>query len=179
MKLRVDEITEERQSCDFSEPVAAMNQRLEGGPRDFRFLAPLEVHVEHYRADDDLVFTGTIRTTARGECARCAEEFRLPVEAPFDFVLGPETELEDDARQELRQEDLSVSTYSGDEVDLSPLVEEQVLLALPTRALCKDDCRGLCPRCGVNRNTDACRCELEEGDPRLSVLRTLKVGRAG
>lgn len=179
MKLRVENITEETRTCDFSQSVAEMNDRLAAGPHDFRFARPLDVHLEHYRADDDLVFSGSIRTAARGECARCTEEFPLEVEAPFQFVLQPEAGRDDDDRNQLRGEDLALSTYAGDEIDLAPLVEEQVLLALPTRALCKEDCRGLCPTCGANRNLENCRCQPEQGDPRLAVLRTLAVGRAG
>jgi len=92
----------------------------------------------------------------------------LPLDAPFEFVLtrgGPQ-----DARRELHTEDLSLSFYSGDEVDLAPLVGEQAILALPTRAVCREDCKGLCPTCGANRNTDPCSCTTKEPDPRLAVL---------
>jgi len=176
MILPVEDITEEPQSCDFSDPVEDLNRRLEQGPHDFRFLRPIEVHLEHHRADDNLFFAGHLRTLAEGECARCTERFPLPVEQDFSFVLRPADPEEE--RHELSPDDLSVTTYEGDEVDLAPLVEEQTLVGLPTRALCSEDCRGLCPGCGVNRNLDSCRCKADEGDPRLAALRSLKVGRA-
>ncbi len=59
-------------------------------------------------------------------------------------------------------------------MDLSPLIREQVLLALPTRPLCQEDCRGLCPHCGINLNRSACGCRVETVDPRLEALRSLK-----
>ena len=176
MILPVEDITEEPQSCDFSDPVEDLNRRLEQGPHDFRFLGPIEVHLEHHRADDNLFFAGHQRTMAEGECARCTERFPLPVEQDFAFVLRPADPEEE--RNELSPDDLSVTTYEGDQVDLAPLVEEQTLVGLPTRALCSEDCRGLCPGCGVNRNLDSCRCKADEGDPRLAALRSLKVGRA-
>lgn len=176
MILSVPDITEEPQTCEFADPVEDLNRRLESGPHDFRFLRPIEVRLEHHRADDNLFFSGRLRTLAEGECARCTERFPLPVEQDFSFVLRPADPEEE--RPELSNDDLSVTTYEGDQVDLSPLVEEQTLVGLPTRALCSEDCRGLCPGCGVNRNHEACRCTAEEGDPRLAVLRSLKVGRA-
>lgn len=182
MILPVEDITEETQSCAFSDPVEDLNRRLDAGPHDFRFLRPIEVRLEHYRADDNLFFSGHLRTLAEGECARCTERFPLPVEQDFSFVLRPAVSDEDldehEERNELSSDDLSVTTYEGDEVDLSPLIEEQTLVGLPTRALCSEGCNGLCPRCGVNRNLETCPCKEDEGDPRLAVLRSLKVGRA-
>jgi DUF177 domain-containing protein len=61
---------------------------------------------------------------------------------------------------------------------LTPLVREQVLLALTDRPLCREDCRGLCPQCGANLNEKVCGCAVEKLDPRLSVLRALKGGRS-
>ena len=75
------------------------------------------------------------------------------------------------------REDLGLSYYSTDEIDLAPLIAEQVMLALPTRPLCSDDCRGLCASCGVNWNRETCSCSKATGDPRMAIFRTLKVGR--
>jgi uncharacterized protein len=177
MKLRVERITEEPQECDFSEPIEDVNARLDSGAHDFRFVAPLSTRLTHTRAGDDLIFYGNVRSAAEGTCARCVESFPLQVDVPFHFVLTP-AEADEREAPELRAEDLSLSTYSGDEIDLAPLVAEQTMLALPTRALCREDCRGLCPTCGVNRNVEACSCPEREPDPRLAVLRGLKVGRA-
>ena len=59
------------------------------------------------------------------------------------------------------------------ELDLEPAIREYGLLALPMKPLCRTDCRGLCPRCGVNQNFEACACILDEPDERLAVLRAL------
>jgi uncharacterized protein len=90
-------------------------------------------------------------------------------------VLSPKAIGYDD--DNLRAEDLEFSLYEGTEVDLSPLIREQVLLALPTRPLCEDDCRGLCPHCGVNLNRTTCECRVENLDPRLEAIRSLKLPR--
>jgi uncharacterized protein len=90
----------------------------------------------------------------------------------FTFVLKPAT---DPARDEAAaEEDVSLSFYDDDEIDLSPLVRESMILSLPTRPLCGEECRGLCAHCGANRNTTECACRDDWSDPRLDVLRTLK-----
>jgi uncharacterized protein len=169
MKLRVDRITDEATQSLFQAPSAELNERLErGGAHDFRLVSPLDVDVTYYRAGEDLFFAGHCAGTVEATCARCLETFTVPLAAPFEFVLT--RGRPNDARQELRTEDLSLSFYSGDEVDLAPLVGEQAILALPTRAVCREECRGLCPTCGANRNTDPCTCPAKEPDPRLAVL---------
>ena len=82
--------------------------------------------------------------------------------------VAPEAELTDD--------ELDLSVYEGDEIDLAPLLREQIILALPTRPLCDEHCKGLCPSCGVNLNLESCRCAATAGDPRLAVLRNIKIG---
>ncbi len=67
--------------------------------------------------------------------------------------------------------------YDGEEVDVSPLIREQLLLALPTRPLCQEGCRGLCPQCGANLNLNSCDCSAAKFDPRLEALRSLKISR--
>src|SRR5215213_1677197 len=75
---------------------------------------------------------------------------------------------------ELQAEDLILSAYEGDAVDLDELVREQILLALPSRHLCREDCKGLCQKCGANLNDAPCSCEQGEVDPRWAALADLK-----
>jgi uncharacterized protein len=75
---------------------------------------------------------------------------------------------------ELSEEDLGVIEVAGDVLASEPLVAEQVQLELPTRPLCREECRGLCPNCGGDRNERACECESEASDPRWSALAELK-----
>jgi uncharacterized protein len=68
---------------------------------------------------------------------------------------------------------MALSCYEGDTIDLTPLVHEQAILALPTRPLCGEGCRGLCPRCGANLNAGPCGCPAPPPDHRLAVLHGL------
>jgi uncharacterized protein len=174
--LRIDEITAEAREISFLQPEDEVNRRLAQGPvREFRVGGPIAVDLSYYRAGMELFFEGRLNAPLLASCARCAEEFSASGARPFRFVLAPRAAGDGDGR--LRTEDLEFSLYDGYQIDLAPLVAEQLILALPSRALCRDDCEGLCPNCGTNRNLHRCACEPRLHDPRLAVLRTLKVDR--
>lgn len=178
MRLRVDEITAEARRVSFAQSEEEVNRRLSQGPvHEYRASGPITVTLTHYRAGMELFFEGELNAQMTASCARCAEDFRTPLERPFRFVLAPRA-VGDGGDGSLRTEDLEFSFYDGEEIDLGPLIAEQLILALPSRALCREDCKGLCPRCGVDLNVESCDCEFEAPDPRLAVLRTLKVGRS-
>jgi uncharacterized protein len=179
MKIRVEEITAEAREIAFFEPEEEINRALNMGPvRDYRVQGPISVTVSYYRAGTEVFLQGDLSAITRATCARCAEEFIAPSVRSFRYVLAPKVLGDSAEKADLRAEDVEYSQYDGDEIDLSPPIREQILLALPTRPLCREDCRGLCPRCGTNLNLGACGCVRIEPDSRLAVLRTLKVRRA-
>ncbi|PYS91868.1 MAG: hypothetical protein DMF64_11060 [Acidobacteria bacterium] len=117
---------------------------------------------------------GTIETELEIACDRCLAPLAVPVKAEFDVSYDPPgVEAETDSA-ELQAEDLDTTVYTGESLDLDELVREQILLALPTRSLCREACQGLCPTCGVNLNTQTCKCEQKEIDPRWAGLAALK-----
>ena len=142
MKIRIEDITADAKELAFAEPEQEINRILGEGPiREYHLEGPVDVSVSFYRAGTELFFEGKLKTRTGALCARCAEDFDAAGDGPFRFVLSPKSIGYDD--DTLRAEDLEFSLYEGDEVDLSPLIREQVLLALPTRPLCQEDCRGL------------------------------------
>ena len=170
---------EEPTRTHFATTSEKVNGRLAEGrheAEEFRLADPLAVDVTYYRAGEDLYYHGNLATTLRASCARCLGQFALALAQDFEFVLVPERPQEEDV--ELEDDDLALSFFSGTEIDLEPLCSEQAILALPTRALCREDCRGLCPVCGNDRNTEACTCDASAPDPRWSVLREWKPGTA-
>lgn len=176
MKLRVEEITAEEGTASFCAEPEPINERLDAGRvHDFRLKGALAVDARYYRAGSDLYFGGRIRGRFEGVCARCLEAFPLDLDRETAFVLARRREIE--AEKELSADDLALSFYEGEEIDLDPLFAEQALLALPSRALCREDCRGLCPHCGGNRNQRECECGERDLDPRLAVLRALAAER--
>lgn len=178
MKISIDEIPQTPKEIAFSESVEELNNIYsQSSVREFGFPASLEVELRYYRAGADLLFEGRISGVLRGVCGRCAEEYVFSLDQPFEFVLIPDPAKAERKAEELHRDDLGLSYYSGDEIDLAPLIAEQVILALPTKPLCAENCRGLCASCGANLNRESCSCVAPTEDPRMAVFRTLKVGR--
>lgn len=181
MKIRLEDISEEPTQKTFRATREAVNARLAEGrheAEEFRLADPLAVDVTFYRAGEDLYFHGNLATTLKASCARCLAEYPLKLETPFQFILVPEENRDRDLEpdQELEEDDLALSFFSGTEIDLEPLCSEQAILALPTRALCREDCQGLCPICGGDKNAKACDCDGSTPDPRWAALREWKPG---
>lgn len=175
MKIAVQNIDESVQELEYEEATPDLEDVLRhGNVSDYEFPNPVEVSLQYHRSGDDLVFFGQLSARPVGHCARCLESFEFSLEHEIAFVLVPASEA-GEADTESAEKDLDLNFYEGDEVDLTPLVREQIILALPTVPLCKEECRGLCPRCGANRNLEECGCGVDTGDPRLSVFRSLKV----
>ena len=112
-----------------------------------------------------LVMTGLITTTIHGVCDRCASDFDRDVEIPIDVVLVTELSNED-------SEDEWVFPLEGDCADLEDIVRTVFVLNMDSKLLCKEDCKGLCCRCGANLNDGPCNCQ-KELDPRFAALRQL------
>ncbi len=112
-----------------------------------------------------LVMTGTVRTTIHGVCDRCAGDFDRLVEIPMNVVLVTELSNEED-------EDEWVFPLEGDNADLEDIVRTVVVLNLDSKLLCREDCKGICPRCGKNLNGGPCDCR-KEPDPRFAALKQL------
>ena len=112
-----------------------------------------------------LVMTGSIQTTIHGICDRCAAEFDREIEFPLDVVLVTELANEEN-------EDEWVFPLEGDSADLDDIVRTVFVLNLDSKLLCKEDCQGLCCRCGKNLNDGPCSCQ-KELDPRFAALKQL------
>ncbi|MHC1752230.1 YceD family protein [Humidesulfovibrio sp.] len=120
--------------------------------------------------DDGFLVSGEFSGSILLACGRCIEEFELPVEGAFDSFEEP------GAGDEVLEDESRLRMQAGQpEFDVAGFLWEQFLLALPENPVCAENCKGLCPTCGVNRNQKSCTCTRDEGDPRLAVLRNLKL----
>ena len=127
------------------------------------------------RKGDEVRLRGALAAEVEVYCDRCAAAIVAPLAVEFDTSFLPaEVEKAVVENVELQAGDLDRSVYEDGAVDLDDLVREQILLALPTRNLCREDCKGLCPTCGANLNAGACDCAGGEIDPRWAALADLK-----
>lgn len=117
---------------------------------------------------------GKIEGSLEIECTRCLQKVKTPLDISFKAVfIGREFDRSG-KESELHGDELDVSVFEGETLDLDDLAREQILLALPARFLCREDCKGLCGQCGANKNSDDCRCKDEKIDPRWSALKKFK-----
>jgi uncharacterized protein len=107
-------------------------------------------------------------------CSRCLEDVILSVSGDFAYTMEP---MKTDTREEveLAPEELETSYYQGDFIDLAPIIYEQIILQIPIKSLCAEDCKGLCFRCGTNLNKVSCDCSLEVIDERLAILKNFEI----
>ena len=139
----------------------------------YRIVAPVELDFDVHKDKEKFRLEGTVRTQLELMCSRCLEPYRMPVDASFDLRFLPATEMPTEEERELEDEDVDISYYRDDQIDLNELLREQFYLALPMKPLCTEDCKGLCPQCGTNLNTGTCSCEAVWEDPRLAPLKGL------
>jgi uncharacterized protein len=120
------------------------------------------IRLQVVREGVDVIVTGELQATVPMTCGRCLEELPAAVRAVVDARYIPRPATADDV--ELGADDLDLDFYDDDQLDLARLVETETSLALPMKPLCRDDCRGLCPVCGGNRNVTACACSDRSDD---------------
>jgi uncharacterized protein len=109
-----------------------------------------------------------------GTCDRCAEAAKYPIDNHFDLVYMPASEAAVGGEDEIDEAGVEIGYYEGAGLELNEVLRELVLLALPMRLICSEDCRGICPVCGQNRNQSDCRCEPATADDRWSKLKMLR-----
>ena len=144
------------------------------GEEDYRVLAPVVLTATVSRTRAKVAIAGEAATTLEMSCSRCLEGFPVPVTATFDLSYLPSDEAPVGSGEvEVADEDINTAYYQHGQIDLAELIHEQLYLVLPMKPLCKDDCQGLCPMCGANRNTTTCTCEATWTDPRLAGLKAL------
>ena len=107
----------------------------------------------------DIRLRGQFAGRFEGPCARCVEPVEIPLAAEFDLIFRPAAADREATERSITAQETEIGYYLKDSLLLEDVLREQVLLSLPVRTLCKPDCKGLCQRCGANRNSQACSCE--------------------
>jgi uncharacterized protein len=118
---------------------------------------------------------GKISARIEAECNRCLQGANLNLEFPFEAVFVTAENYTQEKEAELRADDLEVSVFEGDRIDLTELVREQILLNLPSQVLCREDCQGLCQKCGANLNLIDCNAKKKELTRDGQALEKLKL----
>lgn len=135
-----------------------------------RFAAPIKLDLRLANTGREICGHGMVHTILELLCSRCLKAVLLPVDAGIYLSL-----LEANNNDEIINEDNEdIVFFKQSEVDIQPRVEEVIFMNLPLNPLCNENCKGICPACGVDRNQEECRCDQEETDPRWDKLKNLK-----
>jgi uncharacterized protein len=128
------------------------------------------------RAGEEVRIVGTLDVTVEASCSRCLESARVRVNKPFDLFFRERDEamFDEDEEVGLDETDTRTAFFTGSKLAIGDILREQILLALPMKALCTVDCKGLCPTCGTNLNSGSCRCPAEDFNPHMDSLLELK-----
>ena len=133
--------------------------------------------IEEHRGPKEIVSDIRIRGTYKGDvevpCARCLEPVSMASEGQFDLLFRPLGVDQGSSERAINTADTEIGYYQNGGLALEDVLREQVLLSLPVRTLCRQDCKGLCPRCGRDLNSESCTCETASPDPRWSALSEL------
>jgi uncharacterized protein len=132
------------------------------------------VFIKILRLGKVVLAEGTIKISATLNRSRCLKHYSYPMDLSFREEYTPAGVSDEEKEYELSEKELNLDFYSNEEIDISELITEQILLAVPMKPLCNPVCPGICATCGKNLNEGACDCKADKADPRLSPLERLK-----
>ena len=131
------------------------------------------------REYENIRVTGRVTAPLGLSCSRCLVDYPSFVDTNFTIFFRKDSikTVSTEDELELGEMDLLSSTYSGDEIDLTPEIEEQVAMEIPVKPLCSEECKGLCHQCGTDLNISSCSCSKEPVSITFSALKNFKVTR--
>jgi len=170
MKLDLSHVPES--GLEFNVELEAAEVDMTGTDADLAGNLRLQGRV--LKAGEEMVLDGVLRGAFKLTCSRCLKQFVQPLEFPVSATYVQTTEFPPGARADAAFDDDARIAFLGDDIDLIAGVREDLMLNIPLKPLCSEDCRGLCPRCGADLNEEECGCAQEPGDPRLAALRAIR-----
>jgi len=166
---------------DLAHEKLSFSSRFEPGIVDFgsenmRQVGNLDWAASAERAGAEIRISGKLDTTVELACSRCLDPARVHVSKPFDLFFRERDEamFDEDEEVELHENDTRTAFFTGTKLAIADILREQILLAVPMKALCTIDCKGLCPTCGTNLNSGSCGCPAEEFSPHMDTLLEIK-----
>ena len=199
MLVKIEQIKET--GLQLNEPIGLglLGDALGGGESGedtgFRPASASTLKASLRKVSGGVLLEGQFTAHVASQCKRCLGDVDIKVPVAFTLNLVPEALVhgddflkDDESLMEKKErsqgetggsfelEDADQEVFDGKVINLDPIVREQLLLALPMSAVCREDCKGLCPQCGINLNEAKCNCELKPVDPRLAPLKNIKLG---
>jgi uncharacterized protein len=176
LKIRIEELKDKAKEISSQEPILlyeTLHALSESG--ECSFPEPLSVHLNIVREFDHIRVTGRVETSIILGCSRCLSSFKKELDSPFTIFYMKDEGLGQDEDVELSDEDLITATYDSGEIDFTDEISQQVLLSIPIKPLCSEECMGLCPQCGIDLNDSQCSCNKNNKNIHFNALKEFKV----
>jgi uncharacterized protein len=138
---------------------------------EFRQIESLTTQAVAELLGDEILIRGTLRTRIEAPCDRCLKLVPIEIVRDFDLIYRPLSTIAREEEIELPEGELDVGFYEEAGIELADVLAEQVNLALPMKLVCREDCLGLCPTCGADRNAGTCQCPPPPSSSPFAVLR--------
>lgn len=178
MKIRVEDAKKKELRLAESEPAAHYPSLAElERAGEAVFILPVTTELKAAWEFDHLRATGSVASRVRLCCARCLAEYELDIACDFTIFYTKGDRSSQDEEVELSENELISVPYAGDEIDVDPEISEQVLMEIPYKPLCSEECPGLCPRCGADLNQGECGCDRGAINLKMSALKDLKIDK--
>ena len=165
MFIDVEKIKQEKSSSKQFEFFLEKSQLLTEEAKII-FKTPMKVDIMVLATSEGIAVDGVVSGSAYIECHRCLEQFSIDM----DILISEKIIKNNSSYYLIDDEEQQLSNIKNAKIDLGPIIEQAIYLSLPMKLLCKQDCLGLCAKCGCNLNVQKCACEKDDLDPRLSVL---------
>lgn len=163
MKLCVSDLLE-KEMFEKELHIKVVKDSFNDGSGDIKLLEPIKLDGTLTKVGDIIELNGTIHTILELTCSRCLEKFNYTVNIPIKEKF---------TNVEKNNKDDDIIFIDGDTIDITEVLENNIILMLPIKRLCKKDCRGLCQYCGTNLNYSTCNCKNDDIDPRLAKLKDM------
>jgi len=178
LKIRIDEVKRKQVDLSEEEPashyenLAKMEQAGECS-----FIEPVRTQLSAVWEYDHVRATGTVETAVRLSCSRCLTEYELPVSSSFTIFYTEASDGQFDEEVELSDEDLISVSFQGDEIVVDDEIAEQVMMEVPFKPLCREECQGLCSECGADLNLKECGCDRGGINLKMSALKKISIDK--
>ena len=141
---------------------------------ELKLIEAAEIRGRFRRKGEEVELRGELEGKVGAACDRCLQPVEIPVRSEFRERFVPAVSWRAEPQHELQEEDLNLAVFDGEAIELDDLVREELLLAVPAHVLCREDCKGLCPVCGIDRNRSSCQCEAGAADSHWEGLKQLQ-----
>ncbi|MDI6713446.1 MAG: DUF177 domain-containing protein [Thermodesulfovibrio sp.] len=164
MKIEVFDIPEEGLALAVEE-----TPKIEG----VKIIQPFKAILRVDKRGVEVFIKGVVSGEVELQCGRCLKEYILPIKTLLEVTYHPVQHLNKEELIELKRDEMDVDFYREGLIDTEDIIRDQILLNIPMKPLCSEDCKGLCTICGTDLNYSECGCIVQEIDPRMAILQSL------